>query len=552
LLALVDGWSTVTDLAAATSTTSTDVTRRLQALELLGAISWVGEAPAQRMDGVVPSGLRDRKREVSGIRARGEGFNGAVTGVTVLDAAAHDEAVHTDATRNRRDAVACEPDTVAKADPVAEMEALFERAMRTEPSPPPSSRPDETIAQREAFADSPETAVIEASTSKAARADEDKSVELALDAAERERIDAAFSSLEDKSYYELLGLDASCDRKAIREAYFRLSKQFHPDTKFRKELGPYKSKMEAVFARLTEAYDVLGKPKRRAEYDEYLSAMGVDARPARGSLPAPPPDESNATAVEAPTTTEESCRAEAPAAPRSNLSPERAAAAAARLRRSLGQHPPVAAQTAPTPALEEQQRMSRDARSIIDDITRSIAQVRGAVGPGSASALARARAASANGDLTRAQKIVGEALRRDPDHPELRRERDELHRRRCEQLADREREDAEKLEQAKQWMSAALCWKRVAEGRPGDAEARFRAARALLQTPRPDLRVAHRLLQEAILAAPQHALAHLLLTHVYVSLGMKRNAQRELELATRYEAPENDLETLRQAIECMA
>jgi hypothetical protein len=104
----------VSDLAAATSTTPTDVTRRLQALEMLGAICWAGEAPAQRMEGVVLSGLRAPKREVSWIRARGEEFGDGVTGVTVLDDAAQGETSPPDAARKPGHAVACEPDTSRK------------------------------------------------------------------------------------------------------------------------------------------------------------------------------------------------------------------------------------------------------------------------------------------------------------------------------------------------------------------------------------------------------------------------------------------------------
>src|SRR5690606_289083 len=55
-----------------------------------------------------------------------------------------------------------------------------------------------------------------------------------------------------------------------RTAYFQLSKVFHPDTMFRKRLGSYKAKMEAIFKRLTEAYEVLGKKRAREEYDRYL------------------------------------------------------------------------------------------------------------------------------------------------------------------------------------------------------------------------------------------------------------------------------------------
>lgn len=95
-------------------------------------------------------------------------------------------------------------------------------------------------------------------------------VELAPD--RRKRILDVYYRLEKLSHYELLGVAGTADRKQVRAAYFELSKVFHPDTAFRKRLGSYKAKMEAVFNRLTEAYEVLGKTQPRAEYDAYLAA----------------------------------------------------------------------------------------------------------------------------------------------------------------------------------------------------------------------------------------------------------------------------------------
>ena len=99
-----------------------------------------------------------------------------------------------------------------------------------------------------------------------------------LDDERRRMILDTFYRLDELDHYALLGIERDADKKVIRAAYFRLSKQFHPDTLFGKRLGSYKQKMEAVFKRLTDAYDVLGKKKRRAKYDEYLEAKDqVDA-----------------------------------------------------------------------------------------------------------------------------------------------------------------------------------------------------------------------------------------------------------------------------------
>ncbi|HTR87412.1 MAG TPA: DnaJ domain-containing protein [Reyranella sp.] len=62
-------------------------------------------------------------------------------------------------------------------------------------------------------------------------------------------------------YYALLGVAARADRQAIRTAYRALAKQYHPDA-----AGPETASADR-FVRIQEAYDVLGDPDRRAQYD---------------------------------------------------------------------------------------------------------------------------------------------------------------------------------------------------------------------------------------------------------------------------------------------
>ena len=90
----------------------------------------------------------------------------------------------------------------------------------------------------------------------------------------REILDTYFR-LDKITLYTLLGVTDQAERKDIRGAYFELSKRFHPDTMFRKRLGSYKPKMEAIFKKLTEAYDILSKPATRNGYDEYLKISHV-------------------------------------------------------------------------------------------------------------------------------------------------------------------------------------------------------------------------------------------------------------------------------------
>jgi curved DNA-binding protein CbpA len=74
------------------------------------------------------------------------------------------------------------------------------------------------------------------------------------------------------TYYEVLGVGPKDDKKAMKRAYFELVRTMHPDRYFGKRLGDYRPKMEAIFTRVTQAYETLTDPKRRAEYDAALAA----------------------------------------------------------------------------------------------------------------------------------------------------------------------------------------------------------------------------------------------------------------------------------------
>ncbi|WP_437666692.1 DnaJ domain-containing protein [Sorangium sp. So ce1182] len=96
----------------------------------------------------------------------------------------------------------------------------------------------------------------------------DEPVELTSE--RKRRILDLYYRLEDLSYYALLGVSDQADKKQIKSAYYLLAPEFHPDTYFRKQLGSYKQKIEAIFTRITLAHDTLTSRQRRAEYDGYL------------------------------------------------------------------------------------------------------------------------------------------------------------------------------------------------------------------------------------------------------------------------------------------
>ncbi len=72
------------------------------------------------------------------------------------------------------------------------------------------------------------------------------------------------------THYQFLNLPRRAEPAEVKKAYFTVSKEFHPDTFFRKELGTFKARVEALFKRVTQAYEVLTSPQKREAYDQTL------------------------------------------------------------------------------------------------------------------------------------------------------------------------------------------------------------------------------------------------------------------------------------------
>ena len=69
--------------------------------------------------------------------------------------------------------------------------------------------------------------------------------------------------------YEVLGVDRSAGESEIKKAYRKLARQYHPD------VNPGDKSAEEKFKEVSDAYDVLGDPDKRARYDQYGHA-GTD------------------------------------------------------------------------------------------------------------------------------------------------------------------------------------------------------------------------------------------------------------------------------------
>src|ERR1700674_5820276 len=65
-----------------------------------------------------------------------------------------------------------------------------------------------------------------------------------------------------KDYYSTLGVAKSSTEKEIKQAYRKLARKHHPD------VNPGDKSAENTFKEINEAYEVLGDPEKRKQYDE--------------------------------------------------------------------------------------------------------------------------------------------------------------------------------------------------------------------------------------------------------------------------------------------
>lgn len=80
-----------------------------------------------------------------------------------------------------------------------------------------------------------------------------------------------------RDYYEVLGIGKNADNAAIKKAYRKLAKKYHPDS------NAGNTEAEQKFKEVTEAYTILSDPEKKKLYDRFGHAAFDGSAPGSGS-----------------------------------------------------------------------------------------------------------------------------------------------------------------------------------------------------------------------------------------------------------------------------
>jgi len=84
------------------------------------------------------------------------------------------------------------------------------------------------------------------------------------------------NTMAKRDFYEVLGVPRECDAATLKTSFRKLAMQFHPDR------NPDDSQAEVKFREVSEAYECLKDPQRRAAYDRFGHAAFERGGPGGG------------------------------------------------------------------------------------------------------------------------------------------------------------------------------------------------------------------------------------------------------------------------------
>ncbi|MEK7824913.1 MAG: DUF4388 domain-containing protein [Nitrospirota bacterium] len=85
----------------------------------------------------------------------------------------------------------------------------------------------------------------------------------------RQKIIDTHNVMATMDHYQILGLKKGASGDEVKKAYFGLAKEYHPDIHYQEGMDEMKGMLEAIFRKITDAYDVLSVDQKKQEYDLY-------------------------------------------------------------------------------------------------------------------------------------------------------------------------------------------------------------------------------------------------------------------------------------------
>lgn len=328
---------------------------------------------------------------------------------------------------------------------------------------------------------------------------EQENSNLELSQKEQRLIEQLYQSLGKSSFYTLLGVPEDADTKQVRNAYYELSRHWHPDRFFRKNIGEYTHQVEAIFAAITEAYQTLSNSSRRANYDREQKKKRA-AQPPPVQTESPPVEEvepTNAVAAEA----------EAPAA---EPQPE-APSSRSRARRRT---------TDPVRSRYRQRVLSQVRKGMADNIRR--AKLHHTAG----------KKDLEEGNPVKAESALYLAVKLNPRNATYRKDFEDARRQARQIRAKQFVAAAESAEQYQNAQEAIYNYRKAVEYETDDARVFFRLG-LLIKRIEKDERESLKALRMATIKDPENADYRIALAEMYAEQGLALNARREYQEAVK-------------------
>jgi len=362
--------------------------------------------------------------------------------------------------------------------------------------------------------------------------------------------------LERLDHYALLGVERTADKKRIKRAYYDLAAKLHPDRHFRKKLGSFKFRMEAVFSRLTIAHDALANPQKRAEYDAYLEGhdrlRGIEqvlATAAAEVRRAEDKIEQQVRAQEPPLAAPAAGpRMPAPARPAPSPNVDAATRREAFARRLVGIRPSAPSSMPPAPKISVPPA-PMTATDAMDALRRRYEErVSRAKASEARKYSLKAEEALNAGKFVEAASSLRVASGLAPDDETLKRKSAEVQIKADALISETYARQAAYEEKNSQWPEAARSWARTAQLRPNDAHAHDRAAAAIVKAGGDMHRAVH-LAQRACELEPELPRMRLTLGNAYLAAGLALNAKREFEVAAKLAPDDGTIKSLLKRVD---